>query len=90
MKENCTPENNAASGRLRADFAEQQKFEKGELGGKSIYHVDQATGICIKSDNSAISREIRIAADGRNTSAIWVRNTDVSEDGEENKCAPQD
>lgn len=50
----------------------------------TFYTSDQPTGICVVSDNSAVHREVRIAADGRNTSAVWLR-----QDNEDNRCRPE-
>ena len=79
LRDNCTPTNHSVNTAFQSDLEKQ-------ADGEVIYHINQPVGICIKSDNSAVTREIRLAADGRNSSAIWVRNTDASEDGDPNRC----
>lgn len=71
LLDQCTPENNTAS----------TSFEEGlnEYGAAYAASLERATSICVKSDDSAISREIRIAADGRNTSAIHIIDEDPEE-----------
>lgn len=69
LKEGCTPENNAASDK----FNEELKQE-GNLGVNNYKYED--IGFCVNSEDSLISREVRIAKDGRNTSAVDIRNTD--------------
>lgn len=79
LEEECTTTNHNASTQFNADLAAQRADNPFRVIN---YYNTEAVGICIKSDNSTVSREIRIAADGRNTSAIWVRDTD---DGD-NRC----
>lgn len=47
----------------------------------TLYDMNEPTGICVISKNSPVHREVRIAADGRNASAVWLR-----QDGEDNAC----
>lgn len=49
----------------------------------SVKFVTEPVGFCIKSDNVSADnyREVRIAEDGRNTSAISILNTDEEEQG---------
>lgn len=63
LKNNCQGAN--------TQFQDDLRTERG-----SDYEIGEAIGICVKSDNSRLTREVRIAADGRNASAIWTRNTD--------------
>lgn len=79
LRDDCTPTNHNVNTPFQKDLEEQRIW-----GG--VYHINKPVGFCIKSDNSAVTREIRLAADGRNNSAIWVRNTDASEDGDPNRC----
>lgn len=65
LDERCTPTNGGANGDFRKDLQEQAK-----TGGAKIFEADKEIGICVKSEDSAIIREVRIAAGGRNTSAI--------------------
>lgn len=55
------------------------------------YNTTDSIGFCIKGDNVRQMREVRIAADGRNTSAVTILNTDVTDtnkdkDGGGNRC----
>lgn len=49
----------------------------------TVKFVTEAVGVCIKSQNVSVGqyREVRIAEDGRNTSAISILNTDEEEQG---------
>lgn len=49
----------------------------------SVKFVTEPVGFCVKSDNVSAGnyREVRIAEDGRNTSAISILNTDEDEQG---------
>ncbi len=76
LPEQCTPENNTASTLFKEGLTEH-----GTAYAASLEH---ATSICVKSDDSAIAREIRISADGRNTSAIHIIDEDP--EGEESRC----
>lgn len=78
LKNNCTSSNASANTAFRDNIEQQRSWP----GVNDYYRISDAVGICIKSDNSAVTREVRIAADGRNTSAIWLRDTD---DGD-NRC----
>lgn len=75
LRDRCTPDNNSASAifnQLMTDNldATRQAFQAS---------LDRSTGICIKSDDSAIIREIEITADGSNTSAIKTLTEEASE-----------
>lgn len=76
LLEQCTPENNTASTLFKEGLTEYNAAYTASL--------TQDTSICVKSDNSAIAREVRIAADGRNTSAIHIIDEDPEEG--ENRC----
>lgn len=59
----------------------------GEVG----YNMSTDVGFCVKGDNVSQMREVRITADGRNTSAVTILNTDVTDvnedkDGGGNRC----
>lgn len=58
---------------LQSDFAEQRD------NVRHYYSNTDHIGICVESDNSAATREVRIAADGRNTSAISMLTEEDSE-----------
>lgn len=72
IKNACIPDNDAAS----------EAFQRDLKDNPGAFSIGEAVGICLKSEDSPLSREIRIAADGRNTSAISVLDTDT----EENRC----
>lgn len=57
-------------------ISEGSRFSQDLRTNSSMYTINEAVGICVVSDNSAVHREVRIAADGRNSSAVWVRPTD--------------
>lgn len=64
---------------LRGDCeAANTKFKEDlqDNSSRHYYEIGEAVGICIKSEYGSPAREIRIAADGRNASAVWTRNTD--------------
>ncbi len=69
---------NASNGTFQENLLDQH------AGVKQFFAIGKETNMCIKSDNSKVSREITIAADGNNTSAIWLRAADTNEDG--NPC----
>lgn len=78
-------DHSAASEQLRQDL---QHFVSG-TGGTSVPEFGYATiGFCVESENAhGAVREIRLAKDGRNTSAISL--IDVNPDnGEVNQCQP--
>lgn len=66
LRDNCNASHSSASAAFRTDVRD---------------NLDQFTtetvGFCVKSEDSNLLREVRIAADGRNTSAISI----ISEDG---------
>lgn len=80
INENCS----AANANFQLDLDNQHRYP--DNPAYQVFGIEDTVGICIKSDNSAVRREIRIAADGRNSSAIWIRNTDVNEVGDEDQC----
>lgn len=82
LAENCRGENNNANEEFREALNRQhENIEKGRHSDED-FDIYNHTSMCVVSDNSSVYREVQVAADGRNTSAIWVRPTD---DGE-NKC----
>lgn len=77
----------AANDALRDDLREQ--YSGFDSGSNQHFKINENTNICVWSENSSVFREIRIAADGRNTSAVWLRpaETNTEEDGESgNQC----
>lgn len=72
LKDHCTPSDHAAS----IEFGEGLRIHRAAYE-ESLKHD---TSICIKSDDAAITREVRIAADGHNTSAVLIV------DDEESQC----
>ncbi len=65
----------SANTRFQTDLRESRTM------GTQMFTINQPVGICVKSDNTNSPREIRIAADGSNTSAVWMRDADP-EDGD--------
>lgn len=72
LQEHCTPNNHSAS----------TEFSEGLRSYRTAYEesLEHDTSICVKSDDSAVAREVRIAADGHNTSAVLIV------DDEESQC----
>jgi len=71
LKGTCTPDNYTAVDNFHdtlENTAERDKFSQGE-----------AVNICVKSDDVKFVRAVRIAADGRNSSAVSVLNSDELE-----------
>lgn len=75
LRDQCNASDQRASGILHTDIQDRRDQFRQE-----------AVGFCIKSDNAAVYREVRLAEDGRNTSAISILDTDSSVPGEENRC----
>lgn len=84
IKEQCDGANNSASGAFRNTIqALAGKLTTGiDITGVT-FDTQNAIGFCIESDNSNSIREVRIEADGRNTSAITIL------DEEESQCRRQ-
>lgn len=71
----CQPGSDSASNNLRDDLHNNpQKFSYDSIG------------FCVKSDNASFMREVRLAEDGRNTSAVSILNVDQNDNGVENRC----
>lgn len=70
-----------SSTRLATKLKEQHD---GDISYPEAFGLSDPVGICVVSDNSRVYREVRIAADGRNTSAVWLRSTDDPD--KENRC----
>ena len=70
---NCNSIN--GNGKFQNDLRDQHS------GISTFYEINEPTGICVVSKNSPVHREVRIAADGRNASAVWLR-----QDGDDNAC----
>lgn len=75
LRDGCTSENQTASGIFQTDIKDRH-----------AEYRQEAVGFCIKSENAAVYREVRLAEDGRNTSAISILDTDSDIPGEENRC----
>lgn len=78
LRDNCKPTNTSAQARFRTDLE--------NISERSKFSQDTAVNICVKSDDVKSVRAVRIAADGRNSSAVSVLNSDELEGGEENPC----
>ena len=72
LKENCAPGDQSASTRFHTAIDENP----------SSFSTKNDLNFCIKSGNSNIVRDIRLRADGRNTSAINI----LTDDDPEAKC----
>lgn len=79
IKDDCS----GASDTFNTDI---QEFADDTTGTKEPRFDIQTVGICVKSEDVSRYREIRIAEDGRNTSAIWTLNADAEENGERSQC----
>lgn len=75
LRDNCTASDQSASGILKTDIQDRRDQFRQE-----------AVGFCIKSENADVYREVRLAEDGRNTSAISILDADSDVPGEENRC----
>jgi len=60
LKDNCRPDDSRAS----------EEFNKSLIDNGGNYSIENDVDFCIVSDNSRIVRDIRLAADGHNSSAI--------------------
>lgn len=74
LKEDCEPTNAGASSSLKTDLL-NQSIGSGDING---YFRSKTIDICVKSDDSAVVRAIRIAEDGRNTSAVTTLTEEES------------
>ena len=72
IKEHCEPEDQSASSRFAEAIRETPH----------IFSTAEDVDFCLQSEASNIVRDIRIGADGRNTSAVNI----ISDDPEESKC----
>lgn len=73
----------SASNDIKSDF--EKIKEESAVGSDTKFKIT-AVGICVESENSSRYREVRIAEDGRNTSAIWTLNTDTDDNGDRSHC----
>lgn len=74
LKSSCEPSKTDASRDLKTDLANQSKG----IGNHDDYFSPQTVNICVKSDDSAVVRAVRIAEDGRNTSAVTTLTEEES------------
>lgn len=72
LRDQCQPDSNAAAQAFRDSI-------KNYIAIKDPPFRFQDVGFCVKSENSAFMREVRLASDGRNTSAVSILNVDVTE-----------
>ncbi len=73
LKNKCTPDNDSVNTDIREDFRQQAS------GASRTFEANRSIGICVESDNSSVTREVRIAANGRNTSAVSMLTEDASQ-----------
>ncbi len=70
LRDNCQPNSNSAGEQIQSLLDNNQHSLEASL--------ERPTGICIKIDGNAVSREVQIAANGRNTSAVKVLDEENS------------
>ena len=69
LRDNCQPDDSAASSKLNKTLKESP----------SAFSTSDNVNFCVKSNNSVIVRDVRLTADGRNTSAVNILNADDPE-----------
>ncbi len=74
LKNECSPTNKTASTQFNSVLNSRPED----------FNTTTAINFCVKSEDSAIIRDVRLSADGRNASAVNIIDADV----EENKCNP--
>lgn len=78
LRDNCRSGSSGASSTFTADVRDNRN-----------QFVTETVGFCVKSNDSSLLREVRIAADGRNTSAISIISDDGNDSWDEegrNRC----
>ena len=90
LKNNCDA-NNGGIGASTAFHDDLYDFVNSDTVPDDKKFEYESVGICVTSENSSLYREVRIARDGHNTSAISTLSTDIEdewlEEGiEGNKC----
>lgn len=78
LKDECKPENRSAEARFKNDISDSTERDK--------FYQSRSVNICVKSDDVKYVRAVHIAADGRNSSAVSILNSDELEGDEENPC----
>lgn len=78
LKDECKPENRSAEARFKNDISDSAERDK--------FYQSRSVNICVKSDDVKYVRAVHIAADGRNSSAVSILNSDELEGDEENPC----
>lgn len=73
LKDQCSASDSAAANALHHDFNDG-------ISNPGDLFKYETVGFCVKSSNSRLYREVRIANDGRNTSAISILNVDDTSD----------
>lgn len=72
IKDHCAPDDQSASSIFAQAIQETPQ----------VFSTSEDVDFCLQSENSNIIRDVRIGADGRNTSAVNI----VPDDPEESKC----
>lgn len=70
LRDNCQPDDSSANTQLQMALGIS-------TGGTLANYRFEDIGFCLRPDHSNLMREVRIAMDGRNTSAITISNTDA-------------
>jgi len=71
LKNTCSSSDSAAANNFKSTLENASEIIK--------FRQDEAVNICVKSDDVRFVRAVRIAADGRNSSAVSVLNSDELE-----------
>lgn len=85
MRDGCKSlEESSAGQELQKDIAEYSQNPT----TADVKFSTEPVGFCVKSENVSAGnyREVRIAEDGRNTSAISILNTDEGDEDEQGRC----
>lgn len=80
LRDECGENSFQASNDFQNDLSEYTKADNPELIPSDERFNYQDVGICVTSENASRYREVRIARDGHNTSAISTLSTDIGDD----------
>lgn len=80
LRNQCGNGNDYASSTFKTDLSEFAKAENEAVIEEKERFYYQNVGICVTSENATRYREVRIAKDGHNTSAISTLSTDIQDD----------
>lgn len=80
LRDKCGNGNYNASSTFKTDLSEFAKADNEAVIDEEKRFYYQNVGICVTSENATRYREVRIAKDGHNTSAISTLSTDIQDD----------